>query len=177
MRALATLFLAIYPLINLPITSAFNPSLRPRPPFTPRNPTKTTTITTTTTSLASSSAQGNEDDIAKRISYASHLQNRKAMKYQLICAPAFEPLALRLQHQYPQRFTYHPTSYNKFPDGTDDITISGFTPYNLISGEHVLFLASFDDNDTTLSQFQVMIVLLQSFVRRWVQGGDHGEWH
>ena len=33
--------------------------------------------------------------------------------------------------------------------------IGGFTPYNVISGEHVLFLASFHNNDVTLSQFQV----------------------
>lgn len=35
--------------------------------------------------------------------------------------------------------------------------IGGFTPYNVISGEHVLFLASFHNNDVTLSQFQVSI--------------------
>lgn len=33
--------------------------------------------------------------------------------------------------------------------------IGGFTPHNVISGEHVLFLASFHNNDVTLSQFQV----------------------
>jgi hypothetical protein len=53
---------------------------------------------------------------------------------------------------------------NKFPDGTDNIQMGGFMPHNLISGEHVLFLASFHNNDVTLSQFQVMICLLQSFV-------------
>ena len=65
---------------------------------------------------------------------------------------------------YPDRFTFHETSWNKFPDGTDNIEIGGFTPDNLISGEHVLFLASFHNNDVTLSQFQVMICLLQSFI-------------
>mmetsp|Transcript_17403 Transcript_17403/g.34950 ORF Transcript_17403/g.34950 Transcript_17403/m.34950 type:complete len:393 (-) Transcript_17403:37-1215(-) len=114
--------------------------------------------------LAASSSDG-EASVAKRIAYASHLQTRKSLKYQVLCAPPFVPLAEELCSKDPQRFTYHPISYGKFPDGTDDITISGFTPYNLISGEHVLFLASFDDNDTTLSQFQVLIVLLQSFIR------------
>ena len=33
--------------------------------------------------------------------------------------------------------------------------IGGFTPHNVVSGEHVLFLASFHNNDVTLSQFQV----------------------
>ncbi|CAN0312585.1 unnamed protein product, partial [Hapterophycus canaliculatus] len=51
---------------------------------------------------------------------------------------------------------FHKTSWGKFPDGTDNIEIGGFTPYNVISGEHVLFLASFHNNDVTLSQFQVM---------------------
>ena len=72
-----------------------------------------------------------------------------------------------LTHQnqnYPDRFTFHETSWNKFPDGTDNIEIGGFSPENLISGEHVLFLASFHSNDVTLSQFQVMICLLQSFI-------------
>lgn len=49
-------------------------------------------------------------------------------------------------------------------DGTDNITIEGFSPENEIAGEHVLFIASFHDNDVTLSQFSVFIVLLQSFV-------------
>ena len=30
--------------------------------------------------------------------------------------------------------------------------------------QHILFLASFHNNDVTLSQFQVMIVLVQSFI-------------
>jgi len=86
------------------------------------------------------------------------------MKYQIIAAPAQEPLARRLSQQYPSRFTYHSTSWGKFPDGTDNISMSGFSPLNLISGENVLFLASFHSNDVTLSQFSVMIVLLQSFI-------------
>jgi len=44
------------------------------------------------------------------------------------------------------------------------IQIGGFYPVNQVSGEHVLFLASFHNNDVTLSQFQVMIALLQSFI-------------
>jgi ribose-phosphate pyrophosphokinase len=69
-----------------------------------------------------------------------------------------------MEETYPDRFTYHHTKWNKFPDGTDNIEMGGFTPQNLISGEHVLFLASFHNNDVTLSQFQVMICLLQSFI-------------
>jgi len=43
--------------------------------------------------------------------------------------------------------------------------VGGFQPKNLISGEHVLFFASFHNNDVTLSQFQVLVMLLQSFIR------------
>ncbi|GMI08183.1 hypothetical protein TrRE_jg9260 [Triparma retinervis] len=103
-------------------------------------------------------------DIQKKIAYASHLKKRKDMKYQIIAAEAASPLARRLADEYPERFTYHDTSWGKFPDGTDNIVMEGFSPLNMISGEHVLFLASFHNNDVTLSQFQVMIVLLQSFI-------------
>lgn len=86
------------------------------------------------------------------------------MRYQIIAAEASEPLARRLAETYPDRFTFHATSWGKFPDGTDAIEIGGFAPANLIAGEHVLFLASFHNNDVTLSQFQVLIALLESFV-------------
>lgn len=48
---------------------------------------------------------------------------------------------------------------------TDNIDIGGFQPKNMISGENVLFLASFHNNDVTLSQLSVMITLLQSFIQ------------
>lgn len=35
---------------------------------------------------------------------------------------------------------------------------------NRLSGEHCIFLASFHNNDVTLSQFSVMIAILQSFI-------------
>jgi hypothetical protein len=40
--------------------------------------------------------------------------------------------------------------------------MGGFAPQNVISG--VLFLASFHNNDVSLSQFQVIIAVLQSFI-------------
>ena len=52
------------------------------------------------------------------------------------------------------RFHFHKTTWGKFPDGTDNIEVGGYTPYN-VAGERVLFLASFHNNDVTLSQFQV----------------------
>ena len=79
-------------------------------------------------------------------------------------APRARRWRKKVQASEPARFTYHETSWDKFPDGTDRIVVGGFQPRNEIAGEHVLMLASFHDNDVTLSQFQVMVMLLMSFV-------------
>mmetsp|Transcript_31158 Transcript_31158/g.47705 ORF Transcript_31158/g.47705 Transcript_31158/m.47705 type:complete len:86 (+) Transcript_31158:238-495(+) len=81
-------------------------------------------------------------------------------RYRIIAAEDCEETARRMEEAWPDRFQFYPTKWNKFPDGTDHIEIGGFHPRNMLSGEHVLFLASFKNNDVTLSQFQVMIVLL-----------------
>ena len=102
---------------------------------------------------------------ARQIMYNQLSRKRESVRYQIIAAESCEPLAKRMAEKYPDRFTFHPTKWAKFPDGTDNIEIGGFSnPRNVISGEKVLFLASFHNNDTTLSQFQVMICLLQSFI-------------
>lgn len=75
-----------------------------------------------------------------------------------------EAIAKSIAELEPERFLVHTTMWGKFPDGTDNIEIGGFQPTNRISGEHVMFLASFHNNDVTLSQFSVMVTLLQSFV-------------
>ncbi len=84
--------------------------------------------------------------------------------YAIIAAQSCEQLAKDLCDSSPDRFVFYKTAWGKFPDGTDNIEIGGFHPRNEISGQHVLFLASFHNNDATLSQFQVMIFLLQSFI-------------
>jgi phosphoribosylpyrophosphate synthetase len=102
---------------------------------------------------------------AQTIMYNQLSRKRESVRYQIIAAESCEPLARRMAEKYPDRFIFHPTKWAKFPDGTDNIEIGGFSnPRNVISGEKVLFLASFHSNDTTLSQFQVMICLLQSFI-------------
>lgn len=85
---------------------------------------------------------------------------------QYICfaAEPFVEMAIQLQRLHPDRFRFFPIHWDKFPDGTDNITITGFTPKNYVASSHVLFLASFHNNDVTLSQFSVLIVLLQSFI-------------
>lgn len=85
-------------------------------------------------------------------------------RYQVIAAPSMEAMAGSLVAKFPQRFEYHKTKWGKFPDGTDRITIGGFSPQNRLADENVLMLASFHNNDVTLSQFSVMITLLQSFI-------------
>ena len=84
--------------------------------------------------------------------------------YVCFAAEVWSDSAIQLQEQFPDKFKYFPIKWEKYPDGTDDITISGFLPKNEIAGEHVLFFASFHNNDVTLSQMSVLIVLLQSFI-------------
>ena len=105
-----------------------------------------------------------DSEVAHRIMWNQHSRKRKAMQYRIIAAEECEFMAQRMEETHPDRFTFHPTKWKKFPDGTDNIEIGGFLPYNLLSGENVLFLASFHNNDVTLSQFQVIICLLQSFI-------------
>lgn len=102
-----------------------------------------------------------EGNLQEWVIHSEHVRKRR---YQIIAAPVCEPMARRLQVQYPERFRFHPTYWGKFPDGTDNIEVGGFQPHNVMAGEHVLFLASFHNNDVTLSQFQVMVMLLQSFI-------------
>jgi ribose-phosphate pyrophosphokinase len=125
---------------------------------------KSSSFTRSTKPCRHASPTSGDKEMAKRIMYNQQSRKRESIHYQIICAEATEPLARRMEETYPDRFTYHHTKWNKFPDGTDNIEMGGFTPQNLISGEHVLFLASFHNNDVTLSQFQVMICLLQSFI-------------
>ena len=113
---------------------------------------------------AESSESSDNSEVAHRIMWNQHSRKRKAMQYRIISAPECENMAQRMEEAHPDRFSFHPTKWGKFPDGTDNIEIGGFLPYNLLSGEHVLFIASFHNNEVTLSQFQVMICLLQSFI-------------
>ena len=107
-------------------------------------------------------AQAREDKNFEE--YTLALREQQQRRFQIICAPVWEELAERMEASYPARFRFHPSTWDKFPDGTDKIEIGGFQPHNVISGSNVIFLASFHNNDVTLSQFSVMVTLLQSFV-------------
>lgn len=103
--------------------------------------------------------------MAESITYNQIARRREATYCHIIAAEPAEPLAKQMVAAYPDRFTFHSTKWSKFSDGTDNIEIGGFYPRNLVSGDkHVLFIASFHKNDVTLSQFRVMICLLQSFI-------------
>ena len=70
--------------------------------------------------------------------------------------------AERLVATDPSRFEYHVSKWRKFPDGTDNITLGGFEPVDKVSGRDVLFLASFESNDTTMSQLHALTFLCES---------------
>jgi phosphoribosylpyrophosphate synthetase len=72
-----------------------------------------------------------------------------------------------VQHD-PSRFEYFVTKWKKFPDGTDNITVGGYEPENRIQDRNVVFLASFDSNETFLSQLHVLIMLSESFVNKLI---------
>lgn len=105
------------------------------------------------------------NDIDKEKYWNTYFEKNNEMKYQIVAAPAMEELASNIEKLYPDRFKLHKSSWKKFPDGTDQIEVGGFQPVNRISGEDVIMLCSFHNNDVTLSQFSVMVTLLQSFVK------------
>lgn len=84
--------------------------------------------------------------------------------YQVIACEILGDMGERLQQEYPANFTYHETSWGRFPDGTDNIKVGGFTPSNQLRGENVLFLASFHNNDVLVRQLHVIIMLLESMI-------------
>ena len=82
--------------------------------------------------------------------------------YTVLAAAAMHTTAERLVASDPARFSYYVSKWRKFPDGTDNITLGGFDPVDKVSGSDVLFLASFDTNDTTLSQLHALTWLCES---------------
>jgi len=102
------------------------------------------------------------DEIAD--SWNQYFKKSFQTKYQVLASPGMEAIAQSIELSDPKRFKYNKISWGKFPDGTDNIEIGGFSPENHISGENVILLSSFHNNDVTLSQFSVMVTLLQSFI-------------
>eukprot|EP01062_Namystynia_karyoxenos_P067380 TRINITY_DN61311_c0_g1_i1.p1 TRINITY_DN61311_c0_g1~~TRINITY_DN61311_c0_g1_i1.p1 ORF type:complete len:410 (+),score=119.85 TRINITY_DN61311_c0_g1_i1:81-1232(+) len=88
------------------------------------------------------------------------------LQYEVLAHSSVHEMALRLERADPGRFRYHPSKWQKFDEGgTDDICLGGLHPANLLRGRHVLFWASFHNNDVTLSQLYAFVTVLQSFVK------------
>lgn len=86
-------------------------------------------------------------------------------RYALLAAPGVERWAEELVHMGgASRFKYFQSSWEKFPDGTDHIVLGGYTPQNEIRGSHVVFLACFKDNDSTLTQYHALVCIAESFI-------------
>ena len=86
-------------------------------------------------------------------------------QYVIFAAEVFRGFGRRMENiGGSNQFRFFDIEWNKFPDGTDNLRIRGFTPKNYVHGSNIIFLASFHNNDVTLSQFSVLIVLLQSFI-------------
>eukprot|EP00931_Biecheleriopsis_adriatica_P059206 TRINITY_DN35391_c0_g1_i1.p1 TRINITY_DN35391_c0_g1~~TRINITY_DN35391_c0_g1_i1.p1 ORF type:complete len:637 (+),score=123.42 TRINITY_DN35391_c0_g1_i1:58-1968(+) len=83
-------------------------------------------------------------------------------RYVVLAAPAMHLMAERLVAADPGKFEYYVSKWKKFPDGTDNITLGGFEPEDRVSRRDVLFLASFDCNDTTMSQLHALTFLCES---------------
>jgi ribose-phosphate pyrophosphokinase len=87
--------------------------------------------------------------------------------YVIVAAEGQEALAQNLQELYPDHFTFVKTSWDRFPDNTDNILVGGYgdkSKPNIIRGSNILFLASFSSNDRIWSQIHVLTMLGESFV-------------
>jgi phosphoribosylpyrophosphate synthetase len=100
------------------------------------------------------------------LSAEPHLDPRtgRPKVYLLLAGPGLDDWADALLREQPERFHYRPSKWEKFPDGTDHILLGGFKPRNEVRGSHVLFLASFANNDVTLAQYHALVALCESFV-------------
>lgn len=85
-------------------------------------------------------------------------------KYLLLAGPELNDFAAEMQAREPSRFTYKESRWAKFPDGTDQIVLGGFTPNNVVRGSHIVFLANFKNNDVLLAQYYALVVIAESFV-------------
>lgn len=122
---------------------------------------------TSVASCASLSSAGSSANLRRDEPWGSSYpkQNCKSLsRYVIFASSPFQAMAEQMEVRDADRFRHHLVDWGKFADGTDRIMIDGFQPRNDIAGEHCIFIASFHNNDVTLSQFSVFIVLLQSFV-------------
>ena len=64
--------------------------------------------------------------------------------FKILASPSRDGMAQAMCAHQPERFEYHPSSWGKFPDGTDHIKLGGFVKKgpgqfeNVLSGQHVV---------------------------------------
>eukprot|EP00440_Ansanella_granifera_P022914 gb/GFBE01024885.1/.p1 GENE.gb/GFBE01024885.1/~~gb/GFBE01024885.1/.p1 ORF type:complete len:340 (+),score=77.17 gb/GFBE01024885.1/:1-1020(+) len=104
--------------------------------------------------------------ITRALSMDCHLDpwTGKLKKYLVIAGPGMDDYANQLESMDKDRFVYKPSKWNKFADDTDQIVLGGFSPKNEVRGSHILFLATFNNNDVTLSQYYALVCLAESFI-------------
>ena len=90
--------------------------------------------------------------------------------YHLLFHTSMEPFANKLiaksQALAPTKtsFTPYTINWDRFNDKTDNIKINNMKSPTHFKGKHVLFIASFHDNDATMSQFHVIAFLCECLV-------------
>lgn len=104
--------------------------------------------------------------ITKAKSQDPHLDpvTKRLKDYLVLAGPGMESWAQEMERHDPQRFRYKASQWKKFPDGTDHIVLGGYHPQNEVRGSHVVFLATFPNNDVTLTQYYALVALAESFV-------------
>ena len=101
--------------------------------------------------------------------YGPHGERMGERRYRIIAGPGAEldAAARNLVAADPVRFRYYPSQYKKFADMSDNIKIGGFPGgewrENKIRGGNILYIASFHNNDATLTQFYALTMLCESF--------------
>ena len=88
-------------------------------------------------------------------------------EYHVICHSSMETFARTLMDESnrtinsPKTFFLYECSWGKFSDMSDNIKISCMTSPTHFKGKNILFVASFHNNDVTMSQFHVISFLCE----------------
>lgn len=91
------------------------------------------------------------------------LQPSPQVNYEVLCHPAAQELADDIVASDITRFCMHKTTWETFPDTTDNIQIDDMNSArkNTLARRHVLFVASFHNSTSTLSQLHLLTYLCE----------------
>ena len=65
-------------------------------------------------------------ELYEKAEYERQRAAKAGKRYQIIASPATEAMARAIEASQPDRFHFHESSWDKFPDGTDKIVVGGF---------------------------------------------------